>query len=566
MSTKPLVLDRRSFLGALATIPAAASIVGCGPVDDEDEDLLEGESSLAEGAAATSYVTLDLKKDCGAKGDGKTNDTSAFQEAARRIWAAGGGTLNIPAGTYIVGRQKKKTNPDAPGPFYQYEEIFTIDAREKHPTANKVIKVTKVAINGYGATVRIASGLHYGGFNPRTGAPMDANAGMIKEENAAKIGRIFEIIACDGVSIRGLELDGNSPNLVLGGEWGDTGRQAAATGIVLEKCVSASVIDVYTHHHGLDGITVSHHGAPPETTQMHRLTRVISEYNGRQAMSWIGGRGLRCKDCKFNHTGRAINKGTGQPLMSKPLAGVDIEPNAGTKEKSSEGVFISCEFVNNAGAGLLSSVGNGGWTTFEDCTFWGTTSYSLWLGHPGLKFVGCRVYGTAMNVSDGRSDDDPKPNPALATVFEDCDFEDKEWKDGKVRRAGVLYEIPLKKDGTSHSAGATFRNCRFKANKVRGLLVKDRTSRENFIGCTFVHGHELGAGDYQSSFEGSTFTSCHFKETTGVGTKNYRIDLDNVVVRVPPAGAQPTTVDGPRVHWRTASGATGTIKPGTYTT
>src|SRR5262245_54227725 len=45
-------------------------------------------------------------RDLGARGDGKTNDTSAFQKAADMLTSATGGVLVIPPGTYIVGRQK----------------------------------------------------------------------------------------------------------------------------------------------------------------------------------------------------------------------------------------------------------------------------------------------------------------------------------------------------------------------------------------------------------------------------------------------------------------------------
>jgi hypothetical protein len=566
-------LTRRSFLGALATISAATSAVGCFvPVGDDGEDDPFDTADGLTAAAGSAGLSLDLKADCGAKGDGRTNDTAAFQDAALRIWAAGGGTLTIPPGTYIVGRQKKKAKKTDPGPFYAAEDIFTIHASEQHPTKKKVIPVSKVQINGYGAIMKVASGLHYGGFDPETGAAKDYTGG---KANEAAIGRLIDLLACDNVWVRGLTLDGNLQNLILGGQWGNEDRQASATGIWLGKCLHAAVTDVHTHHHALDGITVWHGGPPPAKTQLHKLTRVVSEYNGRQALSWIGGKGLQCTDCKFNHTGRAVHKGTGKAYMSKPGAGVDIEPNAGTNEKSSDGVFTRCEFVNNRGAGLLSSVGRGGWSSFDDCTFWGTTSYSLYLGHPGLTFTGCRVYGTAMRVGDGHTVDDPDPNPDLATVFVDCDFEDKEWTDGNVHRAGVLYDCPIKyttgPNGTrishgNHSAGATWKNCRFVANKVRGVNMPDPDTRENFIGCTFTHRSALkNAGDWQSTFAGSKLTSCHFKESPAF-TRSYRIDLDEVVVGKPAAGASATVVDGPRVRWGTANGKTGAIAPGTYST
>lgn len=59
-------------------------------------------------------------RDLGAQGDGRTNDTTAFQQAAAQINAAGGGILLIPPGEYMVGRQ----NITADG--YRGEEIIFI--------------------------------------------------------------------------------------------------------------------------------------------------------------------------------------------------------------------------------------------------------------------------------------------------------------------------------------------------------------------------------------------------------------------------------------------------------
>lgn len=44
-------------------------------------------------------------KDYGAYGDGIQNDTNAFIAASAALTAAGGGTLLIPAGVYMVGKQ-----------------------------------------------------------------------------------------------------------------------------------------------------------------------------------------------------------------------------------------------------------------------------------------------------------------------------------------------------------------------------------------------------------------------------------------------------------------------------
>jgi polygalacturonase len=55
--------------------------------------------------------TVDAAKDFGAKGDGKTDNTAAFAAAIKAVNAAtGGGTVNVPAGTYVTGAIRLLSN------------------------------------------------------------------------------------------------------------------------------------------------------------------------------------------------------------------------------------------------------------------------------------------------------------------------------------------------------------------------------------------------------------------------------------------------------------------------
>jgi hypothetical protein len=565
---KQLTMSRRGFLGTIAaSIPmssllSAPSLTGCATNEEPDPE-------ADDAALTTCGPTFDLKVDFHAKGDGETNDTGAFQAAAQAIQDAGCGKLKIPPGIYIVGRQTKKTDPDYAGqinpparPFYAKEEIFTVK------------NLSSLGIFGAGAIIRVANGLHYGGFDSETGAPKDAldaeTDGPRDPDQAAMVGRIFDITACDYVVISGVELDGNSPNLVLGRKWGDKDRQCQAIGIRLTECSDATVKDVYTHHHGLDGISVGNGQTMPLVKKPHRLIRVVSEYNGRQGLSGFGW-GLEATDCKFNHTGRAINRGggidSGLPLSSAPSAGVDIEPNQGSMAR--DGVFTGCEFINNAGAGLDANNGDGGYSTFEDCTFWGTTSWSIWAVLPGLKFSRCRIYGSAVHLSDGSSHFGTLtgPDPTLATAFEECTFEDKPWTDdasrgspqrGRVYRNGYLF--------SGSSTGASFSACTFIAHKMRSVQMRDETTREIFNNCTFRHGYsDLADESFQASFGGSRIRSCQFEESAAIasGDKTYYISVTNVVVAPPAPGDSPTHASD-HVRWGSVNGPSGEVPPKTY--
>lgn len=242
------------------------------------------------------------------------------------------------------------------------------------------------------------------------------------------------------------------------------------------------------------------------------------------------------------------------PLASRPRAGIDIEPNAGTTEMSRDGQFTRCEFVDNAGAGMLADVGDGGYSTFTDCTFWGTTSYSVWAKRPGLRFVNSHIYGTVIHPSDGRPNGGTTPNAALATVFEGCDFEDRAWTDGRVYRNGYLVTI-----GTGEGEGVTFRNSTFTNHQVRGVYFLDPATEEIVDSCTFHHANAaLSSGTFQSQFQGSRVTSTHFMESSTL-TRPYYISASSVTIGRPASGASQTVVDGPRVHWQSVTGRTGVI-------
>ena len=269
---------------------------------------VSAQSPIAQ-AATVTYPAIDLEG-LRAKGDGTVNDTAAFQKAAELIQKASGGTLVIPKATYIVGRQ---AHVEGKKPYYQPQRIFAVD------------RVNFLLIEGNGATLRFAPGLRYGSFDPKTGEVYNPpKMPFIDHSYIASAVPMFKITGSRHVTIRDLELDGNSPCLILGGAWGDTGRQLGGDGVVLYGNTDVQVSKVNSHHHPRDGIMIGWTGlkeSDPATP--HTLTNCAFEYNGRQGLSWVGGRNLKAYRCKFNHTGRALVGGA--VLHSAPTAGMDIE-------------------------------------------------------------------------------------------------------------------------------------------------------------------------------------------------------------------------------------------------
>ncbi len=464
-------------------------------------------------------------RDYGAAGDGVRNDSEAFRRASEAIEKAGGGKLFIPAGVYLVGEQKAE--PD--GPVYCGQKTIFIDG-----VANLVIEGEK------GTVLRTAPGLRFGAFDLE-GNKIDPPLPFTDRKQSANVGAMISVSNSRNVTIRNLELDGNIDGLELGGFWGDTGRQLEAYGLRLHKNTDVRVENIHTHHHALDGIAVGYQGLKPDDgiRTPHYLKNVVSEYNARQGLSWVGGRGLTAEHCKFNHMGRAR-------FASSPAAGLDIEAE---ESVCRDGLFVDCEFVDNTNCGMVADSGDGGYTRFEKCTFWGTTNWAIWPRKPGLVFKDCVFYGSIVH---GYGSEDP----ALATRFEGCRFEDPLDAQYPVFRAPVLVTIDAG-PGTGMGRNITFEGCKIRANRTMamflrgsGFIVKD---------CEITHAFAREEQhSYLSLFDGVAIENTRFLEDFPDGAGgNYFIEAPGPSVEV----GSHVVVDGPCVVWGWRRGMTGEIPP-----
>ena len=460
-------------------------------------------------------------EDYGAAGDGVIDDTDAFYAAAQAIADNDGGVLRLmPNKTYCIGKQVHV--PDQ-YPYYQPRPMITIQNAQR-----------RVLIDGQGSTLRTNDGLRFGTFDKDTGEPYYPDMPFYDGNYNVGIGTMIYLAHCARVEIRDIVLDGNMDNLVVGGYWGDTGRQCSATGIHLSSNDSATVMNVISSHHGLDGVIVSDPGAlaGDPCTPVY-LKNVECYYNARQGLSWVGGVGLKAENCKFAHTGKGR-------FVSAPGAGVDIEAEDAVNR---EGRFINCDFVNNASTGLVADSGDSANCTFTDCLFWGATSWSLWPNKPGFKFYNCDIYGTMVAVY-GSSD------PNQAAQFYNCRFEDYEgtW-DGTplgVHRSAGLYE--------GGGENIRFDGCTFVANQIRALYIDYGNNHEIMTNCAVYHKHDgLGAGDFQSLLRGVVIDNTHFYEDLP-GLELYYIAAQSVCV------GPNVVVDGPQCKWN--GSLTGTIPQG----
>ena len=319
-------------------------------------------------------------------------NTAAFAAASAALNRAGGGTLLVPPGVYRVGAQRRgRTGPLVPADIIRVEGC-----------------AEPVAVLGRGATLRAADGLRYGAFDPRSGAAHRSRMPFTDPAYRVDAPTMIVVRGCTGsVAIDGFDLDGNAGAYALGGEWGDTGRQVRGDGIVCDANRGrVAISNVRSRDHGRDGIMLIHGGLTERSPRYPvTLADIVCDRNGRQGLSWVGGTQLAATRCRFTRTGRGR-------LGSAPGAGLDIEAEGSVCRN---GRFTQCEFVDNAGVGMVADSGDSADMLFDRCKFVGTTTWSAWPKKPGFVFRDCLFVGSIVNV---HGDADPR----RATQFIGCRF------------------------------------------------------------------------------------------------------------------------------------------------
>lgn len=391
-----------------------------------------------EAAQARAADNLMFRpEDYGALGDGRTNDTIAFAAMSRAVERAGGGTIQLSARTYVIGMQRH----DAAGH----------DTWEPLPVIALAHLARGVTIAGNGAVLRAAVASRFGSFDHSSGKPIRPKMPHYDVDTIATPYKYMILVQNSGgpVVIRDLELDGNIAAMEIGGEWGDTGRQIAMSGIYLrDNAADERLSNIYSHHHGQDGIILD--GPDRTNVALRTLDRVRCEYNGRQGCSVVGGRGYHFTNCDFSRSGRAA-------VFSAPGAGVDIEAE---RDKRVRGLrFSNCRFEDNAGCGLLADQGDSADVVISGSIMVGTTAWSAWTRKPGFRFEKCKFVGAIVNAFG--SDD-----AAQATHFVDCSFTDDLAQAGHRPVYGGDGSVPIVDLGGSFGSGrnVSFVRCRFVLN------------------------------------------------------------------------------------------------------
>lgn len=450
----------------------------------------------------------------GAKGDGKANDTDAFKAASDEINKRDGGVLYIPAGTYMVGKQ---VFAGVTGKAYAYQPQPIIEIKKCSQP---------VTIMGEAGTKLIAAaGLKFGAFDPVSGqAFTPPSMPFTKSNHLANAYVMVNVHDNADVTITNLELDGNIQGLVLGGQWGDTGRQCRAIGILALQNQKLAVKNVHTHHHGQDGIEIGHYGLTPDSapTPVH-LVNVVSEYNARQGLSWVGGVGLVAINCKFNHTGTVR-------FSSAPAAGLDIEAE---NSVCRQGYFYGCEFTNNTGCCIVADSGDSAHMVFERCTVWGVRNWSIWPRKPYLVFKDCAIHGAMVNLYADAS------NMTASCRLFNCTIDDFPHPQyGPVFTSGdILIDM-----GGTKGQGVVFQGGQITATHGRSFYTINSDPKKPITikNTILTHCGVPPRANYVCALNGVYLENVHFKEAFPTKPKSkYRIAIRNSVI------GPNVVVDGP---------------------
>lgn len=461
---------------------------------------------ISKPVSAASRKTI---KDFGAiPNDGK-DDTWAFIKAGKyfsNLWDVNGvplkpgkvnfsyasysALLEIPSGTYLAGKQINVPakglsttyggvfgNPAATTPIIIPEGSAYRTGLELILLSNKTNDINQVIIKGTGTKapiIKYNDDLALGYFNNK-GEGQLVNDATYSPKYILTIGSFIQTENCKNIRIENIEIDGNNipatekkgTTLYKGGFIGH-GIQMGANGTYFLNTKNVSLYNLNIHHMTLDGIVFQDYYKDPALFPNQPLSNLsientICNYNRRQGFSWVGGRGIKVVNSKFNNTGKT----TSGVAAGNPAAGLDIEPEQsadGSYLWCIDGKFIKCDFINNTGTALGNDLtGHRTKTiTFDSCVFHDVDGFAVWVKGKGITFNNCKIWGGFIHGNEGLSAED-------ATSFNNCDFADEEIPGlpGVYNKGYALVE--------SISRRMRFNNCTFRTLHADQRLINIST-------------------------------------------------------------------------------------------
>ncbi len=482
--------------------------------------VLEYNSMIHSLQKKSGIITLNLKKDFGALGNGKINycdsntstiDHKAFERAAEFINKRGGNVvLLIPYGKYIVGKQifnSGKLNHLLKMGRGEYVSYDGYDLMLLFKVKNILIKGQK-NVHGNPPVLLFRHSLKFGLFNSSDGTevksfPLKGTENLFLDSThtaRSHVGNAFFIEKCNNVKISNIIIDGNADNLVLGGKYG-RGQNPIENyhyGIY-NFCSRNTILHCLTiKGMGTDGIVINDNQTDSSLFSKNILVDSCKVLKcGRNGLSWLSGSNVTVSSSEF------IGMGTGR-ISTEPCAGIDIESESSTTlNNPSNGIFVNCLVADNKWLALAASavkVNANIFTSsnmqFTACTFIGSKNFLADIEANKFRFNNCNFYGMLLL----------RNNPyglEIATSFNNCNFSNY-YKGNKMKGNFLISNNAAKR--------TTFNHCKFTTYNER-IFLMDNTG--------------FDCGDYASY---PIYQNCIFKsyitaikddwfKTSGLGSK-----------------------------------------------
>lgn len=332
----------------------------------------------------------------GAIGDGITDDQAAFESMNAALEANNGGIVELGVNkTYRIGRQYFD------GTTYLYGKAG-IELRDA--------KILIVRMNG--ATLKWNDGLKFGTFDPATGEAYNPPLPFYDYSRRAELGRAILAENVEFFAVHDGKIDGNAAAAVIGGAWGDTGRQCNHYGIMALNCGNTLFEGVEIRDMLLDGFYYGNYeGTPTAETRPFTMRNCKTDKTARNGLSTTSNLAL-IENCEFRRAGEVVIAGGGN-LKTAPASCVDVEAEGGIGGINRNMRFLNCRFVSGAYSdhAWLADSGPSSDLVLDGCTFYG----SVWTAKPRTLFKDCIVHGFFGKLFGGQAE--PNDNTKLINCF-----------------------------------------------------------------------------------------------------------------------------------------------------
>lgn len=298
-----------------------------------------------------------------------TQNCKALQDISTFIKNNNGASVWFERGEYLIGDQTL-AGATGKGASWIFSKMIS------------VIGVTNpIHLHFEAVKFKFRDGLRHGAFDPITGDPI-ANGGT-NQDTSAGYGEAIQLWENDTVILTGsLDIDGNDANAIVGGLYGDMGRQCVSYGIQVVKNRVTIISGAFNAHNiPLDGLYVS--GLNTNESFVY-INGFISNRNARQALSLTGGSNMTFESCSF------LNTGFGSFPNSAPSANIDIE--AEQTGLVNNVLFNKCTISKAVGGSIVSEFIATKRVKFTNCLIENDTNASIYC-KSGFEIIDSYING-----------------------------------------------------------------------------------------------------------------------------------------------------------------------------